>query len=1284
MEGGYIFNYQYETPGEACVTLDTGTDAAAIFSYPTGAACTTSNCGYESRTPCEQCAWQKIAFRTTDATDWPGFPMMPHELRHHMDMFNPTQDNLGDVNAFPDWVSVNVINNPIYQNSDPLNPNPLNATLTVTTLFLATPTMGTPCYSNGEGGPDSVAVYTSNLMQDNTDNAYDLDTLPPANMTPLQERFKDPNITQDDIVGYTKAGVPILHRNKMVLPMAGVNFITDRDGKHHEIIPYNPITDEGLPNAGNFVNPASRMMTEGQFYDGNPCFPNWPDHVNGAPNTVGYGQWVENNQMAFNDQIASSPDNAFYLPFEIAAWQDPDNPNGMNASLTQFCTEIPGDPPIPATDPSWSCPCGEFIGDPNDMSTNPMCDCSDYTEPTYEDVVFNVDITDPDYFKDCSWTLSYDPKIKGWISFHDWHPDLTFPSHNHFLTSKDVFGLATCPENYFYNPDTGMCEQAICPQGLLWDPEEQSCCRPTSSPPTVVLFDTSPAPEEESTIKNRSIDFDSQHKRIEGSEFMDFVDDDGKTTMFTAPFTPRGVQPVTNVASNTVFVKILNKVIQAVTDVRPRSFAMEIPFIGGHNLTLPLQYFNVVRKDFKVGITKEKGKITEVEYVPQVVMYKIVSDDIKGSVTVLKNKIWVSFRKDGKQYEIKRVKDNEYALFNINDLRNKQPFGCGTVTDVVESAQRSMRQARSSITGCIDIAVDIDYYTYQTFGFLENDVADWVTGITAAVSEIYSDQLGPSLSLKYVHIWGISEDPYYDVDFSLYPTDSAAYLFAGLVPEWTTNPNFTAIERNYTVQMTRYPTGGGIAYGIGGLCDNGPNSPASYGVCGSMAETFDDDTDAGYQGWENSWNINVVAHELGHTIGAHHTQQCGSYAPDPTYGYAYDGSTGYPVTNVIDNCAAWASSFQVCTGITSADPNPVTFYTDLQYGTIMSYCHIPPNTDMTFEFHPIIIDQRIDPVLEFASDIDCLVCEEEEPIIEVTEPIEGTCDCPLDWDGEPMQRVFISTGEPASVQDCLQCNGECVTCRGKICRDPLEILEESAEGGWRGGIWKHNVRCDLFNNYYYIQFPWEIELVESVGQTVETLRSVEYQLECYTYKGDLNNDCGDRFHELNYNFDQAVIYNTEQVSGLLRMYKSPRSKINWYYNPDIVDYPIIMDDYIKILFTKEEQKYRFDMFWDVTMNRGEFDPNWNQVIWNTELNGYIRSLNPQNLNYEKHPTERKKFRHYWNKIWLSKGVNTHIPGYDPRPTWEVPPDHEVDNNVYLHKTKMLLRLANTKLNKSHR
>jgi hypothetical protein len=205
----------------------------------------------------------------------------------------------------------------------------------------------------------------------------------------------------------------------------------------------------------------------------------------------------------------------------------------------------------------------------------------------------------------------------------------------------------------------------------------------------------------------------------------------------------------------------------------------------------------------------------------------------------------------------------------------------------------------------------------------------------------------------------------------------------------------------------------------------------------------------------------------------------------------------------------------------------------------------------------------------------------------------------------------------------------------------------------RGGIWKHNVRCDSFANYYYQDYPWEIEWVENTGQHVYTLRNVEYQMEAYLYKGALPHDCGDRFHDLDWNFDEAIIYNTEQVSGLLKFNLTPKNDV-----PLITQYPIVGANDIEILYSKEEQKYRFNQFWDITYDRGEFNPGISNSIYLTQLNGYIRDLNTQNLNYNKNALQRKKFRHYWNKVVLRKNVSG--------------------------DRKMILKLANTKLNQSHR
>jgi hypothetical protein len=141
-------------------------------------------------------------------------------------------------------------------------------------------------------------------------------------------------------------------------------------------------------------------------------------------------------------------------------------------------------------------------------------------------------------------------------------------------------------------------------------------------------------------------------------------------------------------------------------------------------------------------------------------------------------------------------------------------------------------------------------------------------------------------------------------------------------------------------------------------------------------------------------------------------------------------------------------------------------------------------------------------------------------------------------------------------------------------------------------------------------------------------------MEAYKYAPN----CYDRFHSLDYNFDEAVIYNTEQVSGLLKLSLTPRQ------NPTLMlQYPIINPTNINSLFAKVENKYRFNQFWDITADRGEYNPLVERPIWDTEPNGYIRFLNPFNLNYNKDPFQRKKFRHYTVSILLRKLSSQQLP-----------------------------------------
>lgn len=179
-------------------------------------------------------------------------------------------------------------------------------------------------------------------------------------------------------------------------------------------------------------------------------------------------------------------------------------------------------------------------------------------------------------------------------------------------------------------------------------------------------------------------------------------------------------------------------------------------------------------------------------------------------------------------------------------------------------------------------------------------------------------------------------------------------------------------------------------------------------------------------------------------------------------------------------------------------------------------------------------------------------------------------------------------------------------------------------------IWKHNVRCDTYCNFYEKDYPFEIEFVSSTGQQVVSMRNIEYLLEVYNYR----NDCRDRLHMLDENFDQAIVYNSEQISGILNLNIKPKN------NPlALIQQPQINFDSIDIYYSKEEQKYRFNQFWDITDNRGEFNPLGLQQMFITKANGYEYPINEKYVNYNKPVLERKKFRHNINRVFLRKTIS---------------------------------------------
>lgn len=201
-------------------------------------------------------------------------------------------------------------------------------------------------------------------------------------------------------------------------------------------------------------------------------------------------------------------------------------------------------------------------------------------------------------------------------------------------------------------------------------------------------------------------------------------------------------------------------------------------------------------------------------------------------------------------------------------------------------------------------------------------------------------------------------------------------------------------------------------------------------------------------------------------------------------------------------------------------------------------------------------------------------------------------------------------------------------------------------------IWMHNVRTDLYCNFYGKDYPFEVEFISSTGQQVTTVRNIEYIMEAYAY----SHDGQDKHHILDYNFDKAMVYNSEQISGVLNLNLKTKN------NPlDLLNYPKVSNNSIDIQYSKEENKYRFNQFFDITKDRGEFTTtpvNLLEPMFNTLPTGYEYEVNPKYVDYSKSVQERKKFRHYVNRVFLKKTVTGPV--------------------------KMNVKISNTKINPSQR
>jgi hypothetical protein len=254
--------------------------------------------------------------------------------------------------------------------------------------------------------------------------------------------------------------------------------------------------------------------------------------------------------------------------------------------------------------------------------------------------------------------------------------------------------------------------------------------------------------------------------------------------------------------------------------------------------------------------------------------------------------------------EVSQSTNGSYAIYKSSDLVSVQNYECHNTDDSKElvSAKSSSRSVGSD---CVELYLECDHQSYLDNGSSVAATEAWALSMLNDVATIYNS-INVPIVINNVFVWN-TPDPYIQSESLQAVRDS---FVVGVADGY---------DARIAQLLSTRDLGGGLAYGVGGLCGSSSDFPAPYSIATSL--------ETNYSSYPNySFTVNVLAHELGHVFGARHTHAC-------VWGLDFDSQ--------IDDCGnVYASSNNNQTeGQECFDENNPILPAN-GGGTIMSFCNL--------------------------------------------------------------------------------------------------------------------------------------------------------------------------------------------------------------------------------------------------------------------------------------------------------------------------------------------------------
>jgi len=317
---------------------------------------------------------------------------------------------------------------------------------------------------------------------------------------------------------------------------------------------------------------------------------------------------------------------------------------------------------------------------------------------------------------------------------------------------------------------------------------------------------------------------------------------------------------------------------------------IQIPFFNNRHLTLELDIIHIHADGFQL---KEKNHLGD-----QVVPYEL-GTYYKGKVAGYENsRALIAFHENelsavivykGQTYNLgKEMYTRRHRLAKAEDVDGSMNLKCETTSDGFEKPAKQTFKRRTACSAYIDVYFECDYQMYQNFGSSSAAVTNYVNTMFAEVNTLYTNET-INIQISEIVVW-TSNDGYANGTAGI--SDFAQALSSGF------NGDLAHLLTNDT------GSNGGVAY-VNQLCSNFPFAYSDIVNSTSIFPAY-------------SWDVQVVAHEMGHNLGSVHTHDC-AWGPNND--------------QQIDDCGSLATSGGSCY-------NPNNPIIPASGGTIMSYCHL--------------------------------------------------------------------------------------------------------------------------------------------------------------------------------------------------------------------------------------------------------------------------------------------------------------------------------------------------------